>query len=301
MDDKQWLARAPWPFPPPWASAWGDDPYGLWADFTLQPANVVQRMRWVEAGSFDMGALGGANGQLDRLESEGPQHRVSISKGFWLADTACTQALWQAVTGENPSHFHANQGGGPEHPVEQVSWDMIQAFLPKLNAMLPDCSFTLPTEAEWEYACRAGTRTPFGIGDTITTAQVNYDGRYPYGKSQKSKWRKQTVPVKALVANDWGLYQMHGNVWEWCHDPWRQYTVDAVLDPGLDLLSGKQVAEAVGGASRALRGGSWSDGAQRARSAYRFAGLPAGRDDAVGFRLACRSSSQASISAADGF
>jgi formylglycine-generating enzyme len=296
MNDNAWLARAPWPFPPPWAKAWGDDHYGLWADFALQPGSVVQRMRWIEAGSFDMGS---PNEELERLDREGPQHRVSISKGFWLADTACTQALWLAVTGENPSRFKDGNGGGPDHPVERhpvenVSWNMIQAFLPKLNAMLPGCFFTLPTEAEWEYACRANSVMPFGFGETITTGQVNYYGNYPYGNGKKGEYRKCTVSVKALAANNWGLYQMHGNVWEWCHDALREYTMEPVFDPGLTDAMNAQEGGELGGAARALRGGSWNSRALYARSAYRSAYGPGWHDINTGFRLACRSSSPAS-------
>ena len=291
MNDTEWLARAPWPFPPPWAKAWGDDRYGLWADFALQPGSVVQRMRWIEAGSFDMGSPAG---ELERENREGPQHRVSISKGFWLADTACTQALWLAVTGENPSWFHKDNRGGPDSPVENVSWDMIQAFLQKLNAMLPGCFFTLPTEAEWEYACRADSVTPFSFGETITTGQVNYDGNYPYGNGKKGEYPRCTVPVKALPANNWGLYQMHGNVWEWCHDALREYTMEPVFDPGLVEVMNFQGGEELGGAARVLRGGAWSSEARFVRSAYRNAIEPDWLGDFIGFRLACRSSSPAS-------
>ena len=290
MNDNAWLARAPWPFPPPWAKAWGDDSYGLWAEFALQPGNVVQRMRWIEAGSFDMGSPAG---ELEHHNREGPQHRVNISKGFWLADTACTQALWLAVTEENPSYFHKNMRGGLEHPVEGVSWNMIQAFLPKLNAMLPGCFFTLPTEAEWEYACRAGSVTPLSFGETITTGQVNCYGNYPYGKGKKGEYRSRTVPVKALAANNWGLYQMHGNVWEWCHDALREYTLEPVLDPGLVEVMNFQGGEELGGAARALRGGSWNFVALLARSAYRRALVPDGHDYDAGFRLVCRLASPA--------
>jgi formylglycine-generating enzyme required for sulfatase activity len=161
--------HTPRPFPPPWASVWGDDRYGLWASATLRIAGqpLLQRMRWIEPGQFLMGS---PETEAERDVDEGPQHPVTISQGFWLADTACTQGLWQAVMGNNPSRFHAENQGGPDYPVERVSWNMIQGFLQKLQTALGGCEVTLPTEAEWEYACRAGTDTPFSFGGTITMA-----------------------------------------------------------------------------------------------------------------------------------
>jgi formylglycine-generating enzyme len=281
----------PHPFPPPWACGWGDDRYGLWADFDVLAGEqtVVQRMRWVAPGVFMMGS---PNQEAGRDDDEGPQHLVTISTGFWLADTACTQALWQAVMGENPSRFNAENQGGPLHPVEQVSWDMIQLFLPKLAALLPGCEATLPTEAEWEYACRAGSTTPFSFGETINSAQVNYDGNYPYGEGgEQGEYRERTVPVKELLGNEWGLYQMHGNVWEWCADKFEEYTADAVRDPGLEEAL---VPVPDKYAARVLRGGVWFGSARYARSAFRFRNQPGGQGDDTGFRWAFRSKSQAS-------
>ena len=280
----------PRPFPPPWACAWGDDRYGLWANFEVLDGEqaLVQRMRWVEPGQFEMGS---PPEEKNRDSDEGPQHPVTIRSGFWLADTACTQAVWQAVMGENPSRFNAKNKGGPAHPVECVSWDMIQPFLQKLEALLPGCRATLPTEAEWEYACRAGTTTPFSFGETISTNQVNYDGNYPYGDGKKGDYRKHTVAIKALPANGWGLVQMHGNVWEWCADERRTYEKEAVTDPGLhESLAAAGAVRAV----RVLRGGGWHSDARSARSAYRARYLPDRRYDGTGFRLALRSKSQSS-------
>jgi formylglycine-generating enzyme len=280
----------PRPFPPPWACAWGDDRYGLWAEFEVIDGEqaLVQRMRWVEPGQFMMGS---PPAEQERHSDEGPQHTVIISSGFWLADTACTQAIWQAVMGENPNSFNEKNKGSPTHPVERVSWDMIQPFLQKLEALLSGCRVTLPTEAEWEYACRAGTTTPFSWGETISTNQVNYDGDFPYGDGKKGDYREHTVAVKALPANGWGLYQMHGNVWEWCADEPLTYEKDAVTDPGLhDALAAVADQEA----ARVLRGGGWFDHAQYARSAYRLHAQPDGQYDGTGFRLALRSKSQSS-------
>ena len=154
---------------PSWAEDYGLDEYGLYASFRI--GGIDQRMRWIVPGEFLMGS---PEDEAERFDNETP-HRVILSQGFWLADTACTQALWQAVMGNNPSRFLQ----GEERPVENVSWDDVQQFLTQLNSLSPDFDFRLPTEAEWEYACRAGTTTAFWFGDQITPEQVNYDGRYP--------------------------------------------------------------------------------------------------------------------------
>jgi formylglycine-generating enzyme len=282
-------ASFPRPFPPPWCCAWGDDRYGLWANFEvlLGEQAIVQRMRWIEPGVFVMGSPPEEEGRYD---DEGPQHQVTISAGFWLADTACTQALWQAVMGENPSSFNTENKGGPTHPVENVSWNMIQTFLPKLQAMLPGCVATLSTEAEWEYACRAGTTTPFSFGETINTKQVNYAGDV-YGSGKEGQYRDQTFGVKILPANAWGLYQMHGNVWEWCADKPRQYKNEPVTDPNLAVA----LAPVLGtSAARVLRGGGWDRSARFVRSAYRGHLEPGGRYGGTGFRFALRFQPQAS-------
>jgi formylglycine-generating enzyme required for sulfatase activity len=201
---------------------------------------------------------------------------VRLTQGFWLADTTCTQALWQTVVGDNPNHFT----GDLNLPVEKVSWDDVtQKFLPALSRQLGGADLSLPSEAQWEYACRAGTETAYAFGDLITPEQVNYDGNYPPPGGKRGLYREKTLPVKALPANAWGLYQMHGNVWEWCADAKREYSGQPVADPdgGQD------------GAFRALRGGAWDRGAGGARSAYR---RDAHRDFVwgyYGFRLVLRS------------
>ncbi|MCP4546566.1 MAG: formylglycine-generating enzyme family protein [bacterium] len=224
-------------------------------------------MRWIEKGRFMMGS---PESEAERWDDEGPQHEVTLSRGFWLADTACTQALWQAVTEEDPSHFK-----GPERPVEQVSWEDVQGFLRQLNEKIPGLELRLPTEAEWEYACRAGTRTPFWFGGNITPEQVNYQGNRPYAGGEKGL-RNETVEVKALPCNTWGLYQMHGNVREWCADWFGNYADGSVTDPmGPDS-----------GASRACRGGSWDDFARLVRAAFRYEYDPGYRYVLLGFRCA---------------
>ncbi|MEF8732406.1 MAG: formylglycine-generating enzyme family protein [Candidatus Accumulibacter meliphilus] len=205
-------------------------------------------------------------------EDDEVQHEVTLSRGFWLADTACTQALWQAVTGANPSEFQDDV----RNPVENVSWDDVQTFLSELNRRVPGLQARLPSEAEWEYACRAGTTTPFSFGDNITPEQVNYDGNYPYAGGEKGLYRQKTVPVGSLPANPWGLYEMHGNVWEWCADWYGDYPNTPQVDP-----TGPQTGD-----SRVLRGGSWNFNGRHARCALRYGYVPGYRYLLFGFRFA---------------
>jgi len=260
-------------FPEPWASGWGQDRRGLWQSFGVK--GVVQVLRWIPPGDFLMGSLADEP-ERGSLGNDETRHRVVLTQGYWLADTACTQALWQAVLGEDPSRFK-----GAERPVERVSWDdVVERFLPALNAQVPGLDAALPTEAQWECACRAGTDTPFRFGSTITTDLVNYDGNYPYAGGAKGQYREQTVEVKALPANAWGLYQMHGNVWEWCADWLGDYPADAVVDP-LGPPEGRE---------RVLRGGGWFSHARYCRSAFRGGFEPAYRSDGIGLRLSRGSS-----------
>ena len=238
---------------------------------------ITQSFRYLPPGSFLMGS---PESERERDSNENPQHQVTFTEGLWLADTACTQGLWEAVMGNNPSHFK----GETDLPVENVSWDDVQEFLAKFEAHLPaGIEAVLPTEAEWEYACRAGSTTPFSFGDNITTDQVNYDGDFPYADAAIGELRGKTVTVKALPANAWGLYQMHGNVWEWCADAPREYTATAMTNP----------SGATGGGSYAVRGGSWFRLAGLARAARRLVGPRGGRILDLGFRFALRSKSPA--------
>ena len=184
------------------------------------------------------------------------------------------------MDGDAPSRFK----GDAENPVEQVSWgDVVTTFLPRVNALLPGLDLRLPTEAEWEYACRADAepRSPFWFGQHIHSEQVNFDGNNPLPKGKESAHREHTVPVKALPCNGWGLYQMHGNVWEWCADWIAPYpALDLALHPaGPSEAPVKQVW-------RVLRGGSWISDARSCRSANRGADDPDIRTGDFGFRLA---------------
>ncbi len=253
-------------FPTSWANEWGEDEFGLYLDWNYE--GIVQRFRWIVPGTF---AMGSPETEAERQENE-TQHLVTLTQGFWLADSACTQALWQVVMKNNPSRF----AGEHDNPVEQVSWDDVQQFIQAINTQFSDLQARLPTEAEWEYVCRAGTTTPFSFGGNITPEQVNYDGNSPYVGAEKGKYREKTVPVKSLPPNAWGLYEMHGNVREWCADWYGAYPTAAVIDP-LGPSTGQD---------RVLRGGAWLGYAWGARSARRSRNDPDDRDYYVGFRLA---------------
>ena len=258
--DRTWppeAQRYPPVFPPAGASAWGDDPQGLWIDVDF--GGVVQRFRWIEPGEFLMGSLEEETG---RDSDEGPQHLVRLTEGFWLADTACAQGLWQALMGNNPSRFKDDE----QNPVENVHWDDVQKFLKRVETQLPGIKAELPSEAEWEYACRAGSLTAYNFGKDINPEQANYGSH--------------TVPVRRFKANAWGLYQMHGNVWEWCADGQRTYDALTQTNP-----RGPEGEEAL----RVVRGGSWGSGPHRLRSAYRSPGRRGRRYADLGFRFSLRS------------
>ncbi|MCP5241892.1 MAG: formylglycine-generating enzyme family protein [Burkholderiales bacterium] len=252
-------------FPEAWASDWGEDEFGLWMAFTYK--GVRQAFRWCEPGVFLMGS---PENEPERNSDE-LQHKVTLTKGFWIADTPVMQALWQVVMGENPSKFK-----GDERPVEMVSWHETQQFIDKMNGLKAELKLCLPSEAQWEYACRAGTTTPFSWGDQIDSKLVNFDGNYPYNDGSNSEYREQTVNVKELPCNDWGLYQMHGNVWEWCQDWHGDYPSRPVTNPQDPGTVGKRV----------LRGGSWFADGRYCRSAYRIGLVPSLRYAYTGFRLA---------------
>jgi formylglycine-generating enzyme required for sulfatase activity len=253
----------PWP----WAADLGVDDYGLWVEIRL--GGIGQRLRWIPPGQFEMGSPAD---EPERFDEE-VQHTVTLSRGYWLADTACTQALWQAVTGENPAYFKDSA----QNPVEQISWDDCQAFLRQANAQLGgELELRLPSEAEWEYACRAGSQGPFSWGEGLTTDQANYDGNSPYNEGPEGAYRERTLEVLSFEPNAWGLYQMHGNVYEWCNDWLGSYPEGAVTDP-----RGPEK-----GHERVLRGGSWFDLGRSLRSAFRYASAPDERFHFIGVRLA---------------
>lgn len=213
----------------------------------------------IPAGSFTMGR--------DKNFEEGddvetPQHKVTITRDFYLGKYEVTQAQWVAVMGSNPSNFM-----GRTNPVEQVSWDDVQVFLGKLNQMEPGRGYRLPTEAEWEYACRAGSTTKYAFGDS-----ENELGDYAWCYENSGE---RAHPVGQKRPNAWGLYDMHGNVWEWCEDWYGTYPSGSVTDPKGSTM----------GSRRVLRGGSWFDYAQSCRSAFRLVRSPGNRDNSLGLRL----------------
>jgi len=224
---------------------------------------------WIPPGTFMMGSPKDEQGRLDHET----QHKVTLTKGFYMGVHLVTQEQWQAVMGNNLSEF----SGEKNLPVDVSSWDDCQEFIRRLRAK-DKKQYRLPTEAEWEYSCRAGTTTPFYFGEAISTDQANYDGEhpYPYGSDKKGENRKKTTPVGRFPANAFGLYDMHGNVWQWCQDWLGPYPKNAVVDPtGLEILP-----------RRVVRGGSYHDWAVALRSAFRGSWHPSDHHLSCGFRVA---------------
>jgi eukaryotic-like serine/threonine-protein kinase len=229
---------------------------------------VTLEMVQIPGGTFTMGSPAG---EKDRESDEGPQRQVRVP-GFFMGRYAVTQAQYQAIMGTNPARFQ-----GEKRPVERVSWDNAVEFCQKLSQRTGR-TYRLPSEAEWEYACRAGTTTPFYFGETITTDLVNYDGNNPYGSAPKGEYRQQTTNVGIFPPNSFGLYDMHGNIWEWCEDVYNENYQGAPSD-GSAWLTGKD------NNIKLLRGGSWDDYARGCRCANRYRDARAGRYVNVGFRL----------------
>jgi formylglycine-generating enzyme required for sulfatase activity len=275
----------------------GIDPeHGLYLDFDIAgrgiSASATQRLRWIEPGEFWMGSDAAERRLIDNKDHErwadareSPRHRVRISQGFWLADSACSQQFWGAVMGDRPSHFK----GDPSLPVEQVSFGDVQRFMARLQQHLPgDVLAALPSEAQWEYACRAGTTTAFSFGDVIDDTQVSHRAGGAFSARPSRAGLDRPVPVKSLPANPWGLHEMHGNLWEWCADPLRDYEQTALRDAALVDPVGTEPSP---GAHRAVRGGAWWGPARYCRSAYRSGREPGYRSLILGFRLSLRSTS----------
>ena len=242
---------------------------------------VALTMVKIPAGSFLMGSPGG---EPERFDDEGPQHEVKLG-AFWMAQTPITQAQWLAVAAwpklerdlkPDPSKFK-----GAHRPVERVSWLDAQEFCRRLNQRTGK-GYGLPSEAQWEYACRAGSTTPFCFGATLTPELANYHGNFVYQNGPKGTYRGQTCEVASFAANGWGLHDMHGNVWEWCEDHWHD---SYNLSPGDDQpwLTPAAVADD----QRLLRGGSWIGDPGDCRSAYRSHDEAVIDDDDVGFRVVC--------------
>ena len=223
---------------------------------------------YIKPGTFHMGS---PSSEPERGRNEA-RHKVTLTKGFYMQTTEVTQGQWKAVMGKNPSEF---KSCGDNCPVEKVSWEDVQRFIEKLNAREDGAKYRLPTEAQWEYAARAGTTTPFAFGDCLATNEDNYNGNYPMPGCSKGRYRKKTTPVASFKSNAWGLYNMHGNVSEWCEDWYGTYPDGSATDP-VGPSSGKY---------RVLRGGSWKDFTRFCRSAHRGMCTPSRRSIFYGFRL----------------
>ncbi len=250
-------------------SVMGDNPSSSSTDKTFTSSFLGAKFVLIPAGTFMMGSPIDEPGR-DGYEST--QYQVTISRAFFMQTTEVTQGQWKKVMGGNPSRF---SDCGDDCPVEQVSWNDAQEFIQKLNSIEGTDKYRLPTEAEWEYAARAGTTTPFNTGNCLTTDQANYDGNYPLSGCTKGGHQQRTVRVGSFAPNSWGLYDMHGNVWEWVQDWKGNYPTGSVTDP-----KGPSI-----GKFRMCRGGSWNQNAWVCRSAFRFYSFPSLRKDHRGFRL----------------
>jgi formylglycine-generating enzyme required for sulfatase activity len=240
--------------------------------------NIAINLIQIPAGEFQMGSH---EKEAARQSYEGPQHQVKL-RSFFLGQTPVTQAQWQVVAGwpkqqlelkDQPSIFQ-----GANRPVEQVSWEEAVEFCRRLSVR-SGRDYTLPSEAQWEYACRAGTTTAFSFGKTLTPDLANYDGNNSYALGPMGVYRQKAIEVGSFPANGWGLHDMHGNVWEWCLDPWHDSYGGAPAD-GSAWIAGE-------GAHRLLRGGSWFNRPASCRSACRNHNRPVNRDYYVGFRVSC--------------
>jgi len=226
-----------------------------------------QTFKLIPAGTFTMGS---PSNELGRFSNEGPQHQVTLTQSFYMQTTEVTQAQWEAVMRSNPSYFT----GCSTCPVEQVSWNDVQSYITQMNLRPGEGTYSLPTEAQWEYSARAGSTTAFYNGG-ITETDCGYDpnldaiGWYCYNSGN------ETHPVAQKTPNTWGLYDMSGNVWEWCQDWYGSYPSSSVTDP-----TGPS-----SGSDRVLRSGNWYFGARDCRSAFRYYDAPADRSYYGGFRL----------------
>ncbi|MEM7385133.1 MAG: formylglycine-generating enzyme family protein [Verrucomicrobiota bacterium] len=238
--------------PPPWATDFGQDRFGIYGKVMVE--GVPFGFRWIPPGAFVMGAPEEEKG---RRESE-PLKEVEVTEGFWMLETPVTQQMWLTIERKDPSHFEK-----VECPVERVSWEDCQSFIGQLNQRIPRLNAALPTEALWEYACRAGTRSAFNDGSPCTKPQGIDPALEKLGWYDRNS-DARTQAVREKDPNAWGLYDMHGNVWEWCQD---------------------ETTEFGNSARRVVRGGSWNFSAGYCRSAARLAFVPEYRYGYLGFRL----------------
>ncbi len=227
--------------------------------------SLDMKLMLIPAGRFVMGS---PESEVGRRPVE-IQHEVTLTRSYYMAMTEVTQGQWKAVMGENPSFVE-----GDDHPVETIPWGKAAEFCRKLSEK-EGAKYRLPTEAEWEYACRAGTATPFHTGATISTDEANYDGQRSYADGEKGIFRDETTAVASFPPNAWGLHDMHGNVWEWCADWYGEYPAGPVSDP-------RGPAE---GTTRVVRGGCWVTAPAVCRSANRGDTEPVSWNFHFGFRV----------------
>ena len=240
-----------------------------WAKHLGQPVQVKNligmEFRLIPPGKFTVGSP--QDEEWHRPDEI--LHGVTITKAFYMATTEVTQGQWKALMGENPSFFT-----GDDLPVETVTWEDAAKFCRKLSDK-EGVQYRLPTEAEWEYACRAGTTTPFHTGETISTDQANYDGNHTYAAGRKGVFRETTTDVGSFAPNAWGLHDVHGNVWEWCADWYGEYSKGEASDP----------TGPANGDRRVFRGGCWVNFPAVCRSANRAKVAPVSWNFHLGFRV----------------
>jgi len=255
---------------------------GAW----LEPLGegVALTMVTIPPGRFVMGS---PPHEVERRDLEDPQHLVEL-EGFWMGQTPISQAQWRQVMGTNPSKFQGDRTDRDQRPVERVSWEESMAFCAKLRERTGR-HYCLPSEAQWEYACRAGTTTPFHCGATLISELANFNATSTYGAAPKGVVRRETSQLDQFPANRWGLLDLHGNVWEWCLDEWHS-SYDGAPKDGRAWLerqgSSRREPDGRRGA-RLLRGGSWDDFPRSCRSAFRNLSPPDNRGNIIGFRVCC--------------
>ncbi|MTJ52664.1 formylglycine-generating enzyme family protein [Anabaena sp. UHCC 0253] len=244
--------------------------------------NITLEMVEIPGGSFTMGSPASEKGRSD---DEGSQHEVNVP-AFAMGRFAVTQEQYQQIMGKNPSNFKKDDGSTSltkQRPVEQVSWNDAVDFCKKLSEKT-GLKYRLPSEAEWEYACRGRTTTPFHFGETITSDLANYRGTETYASEPKGKFREETIEVGSFPPNSFGLYDMHGNVWEWCQDDWHDnYTNAPKYGSAWTSLSDSV---------KVLRGGSWFSNPEGCRSADRNYNVRDDRFLNFGFRVVCVSAAR---------
>jgi formylglycine-generating enzyme required for sulfatase activity/uncharacterized protein YjbI with pentapeptide repeats len=243
------------------------------------PNGAEMCLAWIPPGSFMMGS---PPTEAGRNEDEGPQRRVTISEGFWLAQFEVTQAQYEAVMKTNPAWGRKNA----THPVDQVSWDTAKRFINRLNEAGGEFEYGLPTEAEWEYAARAGTTTAFAFGDKLSARQANFDGTHPYGDAERfypKEYAYGVRPVGSYQPNAWGLYDMHGNVQEWVEDVYKSSYAGLSADGAANLAGDSEITNV-----RSVRGGTYLNEGVMVRSAARWRELQRRGFQLLGFRVALK-------------